>query len=304
MNESFKVTSSPHIKSGDRINRIMLDVIIALIPAGLFSIYYFGFKALLIMALCVGSCIGAEALWQVLTKQRVSIDDLSAVVTGLLLAYNLPVSVPWYIPVIGGIFAIIIVKQIFGGLGQNFMNPALAARAFLLISWAGPMTKFTVDGITSATPLSIISLGEGALPPINNLIFGTIGGSLGETSAILLLLGGLYLIFRRVISWRIPTIYIGTVLILTTLLGGQGHYEIFAGGLFLGAIFMATDYATSPMTAKGQIIFALGCGILTVVIRRFAGLPEGVSYAIILMNLVVPLIDRYTRPRAFGEVKA
>lgn len=302
MSDILKISSSPHIKSKDSVDRIMLDVIIALVPAGLFSIYYFGLKALVIMLLCIASCVAAEFVWQKATKQTVTITDLSAVVTGLLLAYNLPVNVPIWIPIIGGIFAIIIVKQIFGGLGQNFMNPALAARAFLLTSWAGHMTNFAIDGVSSATPLSMISTGEAGLPAITNLIFGTIGGSLGETSAILLLLGGIYLIARKVISWKIPVTYILTVFLLTYLVGGNGLYEIFAGGLFLGAIFMATDYSTTPMTAKGHFIFALGCGVLTVVIRRFAGLPEGVSYAIILMNLAVPLIDRYTRPRAFGEV--
>lgn len=298
----FKVTSSPHIKSKDSTSRIMLDVVLALIPAGLFSIYFFGLDAFVIILLSVLTCVGAEYAWQKLTKQPVTVRDFSALITGILLAYNLPSNVPYWMPIVGGVFAIILVKQFFGGLGQNFMNPALAARAVLLTSWAGHMSNFAVDGVSSATPLTAISLGEGALPPLSDVFVGTIGGSLGETSALFLLLGAAYLMYRGVISWRIPLTYIGTVFVLTYLFGGNGLYEIFAGGLILGAFFMATDYSTSPMTPKGHILFGIGCGLLTVVIRKFAGLPEGVSYAIILMNLAVPLIDRYTRPRTFGEV--
>lgn len=303
MSEVFKVSSSPHIRSNETTQRIMLDVAIALLPAGIFSIYKFGYQALIIILISVATCVLSEFVWQKLTKQAVTVSDISAVVTGLLLAYNLPHTVPYWMPVVGGIFAIILVKQFFGGLGQNFMNPALAARALLLTSWTAPMSTFAVDGVTSATPLTILSLGEsGDLPSLFDVFIGNIGGSLGEVSAACILLGAAYLMYRGIINWRIPFIYIGTVFLLTTLLGGNGLYEIFAGGLMLGAFFMATDYSSTPMSPKGHIIFGLGCGILTVVIRKFGGYPEGVSYAIIIMNLTVPLIDRYTRPRVFGEV--
>lgn len=298
----YTVSSSPHIHDGDTTQRIMLDVVIALIPAGIFSVWHFGLRALAIMVITILSCVAGEAIWQFLTKQKITISDFSAVITGLLLAYNLPHTVPFWLPVVGGLFAIIIVKQFFGGLGQNFMNPALAARAVLLTSWAGAMTNFTVDTVAAVTPLTALSLGSTDLPTLWEAFVGTIGGSLGETSALWLMVGGIYLIYRKVITWKIPVIYIGTVFVLTYLFGGNGLAEILYGGLFLGAIFMATDYSTTPMTGKGHIIFALGCGVLTVIIRKLGGYPEGVSYAIILMNLVVPIIDRYTKPRVFGEV--
>lgn len=308
----YTVSSSPHIHDGDTTQRIMLDVVIALIPAGIFSVWHFGLRALAIMVITTLSCVAGEAVWQFLTKQKITVFDFSAVITGLLLAYNLPHTVPFWLPVVGGLFAIIIVKQFFGGLGQNFMNPALAARAVLLTSWAGAMTNFSMDAISGAsqmvdtvatvTPLTALSLGSTDLPTLWEAFVGTIGGSLGETSALWLMVGGIYLIYRKVITWKIPVIYIGTVFVLTYLFGGNGLAEILYGGLFLGAIFMATDYSTTPMTGKGHIIFALGCGVLTVIIRKLGGYPEGVSYAIILMNLVVPIIDRYTKPRVFGEV--
>lgn len=302
MSNIYNVSSSPHIHDKDTTQRIMLDVIIALVPAGIFSIWHFGMASMLIILVSILSCVAGEYLWQKVTGQKVTVMDFSAVLTGLLLAYNLPHTVPIWIPVIGGLFAIVIVKQFFGGLGQNFMNPALAARALLLTSWAVPMSTFYVDTVATVTPLSVLSTGSGELPTLWSAFFGTIGGSLGETSALFLMLGGVYLIYRGVISWKTPVIYIGTVFILAILLGGDGLAEILYGGLFLGAFYMATDYSSSPMTSKGRMIFALGCGILTVVIRKFGSLPEGVSYAIILMNLAVPIIDRYTKPRVFGEV--
>jgi len=307
--EMYTVSSSPHIHSKDSIQGIMRDVLIALLPATLVGIWVFKFHALIVVLLSVASCIGAEALWQKLTHQKITVNDYSAAVTGLLLALNLPPTVPFWLPIVGGAFAIIIAKQLFGGLGQNFINPALAARAFLLASWPVQMTTWTIDGVTTATPLGILKEGSGALPSITDLILGNVGGCIGETSVIALLIGGVYLIYKKVISIRIPATFIGTVLILTWILGRDGMfysnaiYEIFTGGLFLGAFFMATDYASSPVTIKGQYIMGLGCGIITAVIRLYGGYPEGVSYSILIMNLAVPLIDRYTQPRIFGEVK-
>jgi len=305
----YTVSSSPHIKSNDSVQGIMRDVIIALIPATIAGIYFFGVKALLVTLVSVVSCIAAEALWQKLAHRKVTIGDLSAVVTGLLIAFNLPAAVPLWLPAIGGFFAIIIVKQFFGGIGQNIMNPALAARAFLLASWPVHMTNFTVDGVSSATALAILKSGEGELPSLFNIFIGNVGGCIGETSAIALLIGAAYLLYKKVISWHTPVAYIGSVFILTTILGRDGLvtasalYEILAGGLILGAFFMATDYTTSPMTKKGQLIFGLGCGALTTIIRLYGGYAEGVSYAILLMSLAVPFIDKYTAPRIFGEVK-
>ncbi len=294
---------APHFHAAYSTRTIMRDVIIALLPSLIFGVVYFGIDALLITIISVGAAVLAEYLWEKATKQPVTIGDLSAVVTGLLLAMNLPPDVPWWIPLIGSAFAIIFAKQIFGGIGQNFVNPALAGRCFLLVAWSGIMTKFTVDGVSAATPLSVLKMGEGTLPGLASVFLGTIPGSIGETSSLLLLLGGAYLVCRRVITCTIPLSYILTVMLLTYAFGGNGFYEIFCGGLMLGAIFMATDYTTSPMTVKGQLIMGIGCGILTAVIRKFGGYPEGVSFSILLMNLCVPLIDRFTAPKRFGEVK-
>jgi electron transport complex protein RnfD len=305
----YTVSSSPHIKSNDSVQGIMRDVIIALIPATFAGIYFFGMKALLVTLVSVLSCIAAEALWQKLAHRKITIGDLSAVVTGLLLAFNMPAAVPLWLPVIGGFFAIIIVKQFFGGIGQNIMNPALAARAFLFSSWPVHMTNFTVDGVSSATALAILKSGEGELPSLFNIFIGNVGGCIGETSVIALLIGAAYLLYKRVISWHTPVAYIGSVFILTLILGRDGFmnadalYEVCAGGLVLGAFFMATDYSTSPMTRKGQLIFGVGCGLLTTIIRLYGGYAEGVSYAILLMSLAVPFIDKFTAPRIFGEVK-
>ena len=309
----YVVSSSPHVRSKDSVNRTMLDVLIALSPAALFSIFYFGFDAALTIAICIGASVFAEWVYEKITKEKSTIGDFSAVVTGLLLAMNMPGNMPikylWWLSILGSFFAIIIVKQIFGGLGQNFMNPALGARAFLLISFAGIMTTWgpTIDGISTATPLGILKEGVGELPSIMSSFIGTIPGSLGETSAIALLIGGLYLLYRKVISWRIPVIYISTTAIMVLFFTGFDvslrGYHLFSGGLMLGAIFMATDYASSPTTAKGQIIMGVGCGLLTALIRIFGGYPEGVSFAILIMNLFVPLIDKYTVPTKFGEVK-
>ncbi|WP_315119927.1 RnfABCDGE type electron transport complex subunit D [uncultured Clostridium sp.] len=301
---NYTVSSSPHIRAKDTTKSVMRDVVIALLPATAASIYFFKLEALLVILVSVLSCVGTEYIWQKALKRKVTIGDLSAVVTGLLLAFNLPPSVPLWIPVIGGAFAIIIAKQFFGGLGQNIVNPALIARAFLLASWPTPMTTWTLDGVTTATPLAALKAGTQA-PGLMDVFLGNVGGCLGETSALALIIGGAYLIFKHVIDWRIPVTYIGTTFIITAIAGRAGNplYELFAGGLMLGAFFMATDYATSPITPLGRIIFGVGCGALTGIIRIFGGYPEGVSYSILIMNLFVPLIERWTAPKIFGKVK-
>lgn len=328
------VSSTPHVRSKDTVSGIMRDVIIALAPAAVMGVVFFGTSAAIMIIMSIVSCMFFEAMAQKIAKKPVTINDLSAVVTGLLLAMNMP-ALPltgegahpiavFAMPVVGGFFAIVVAKQVFGGLGQNFINPALAGRAFLLASYPTLMSgsafgatnfgNIAANAVTSATPLTAIKAGEltEVLPKdyINALV-GNIGGTIGETCAILLILGGIYLIVRKVISWRIPVVYILTVFILTYVFkafvpaaaGRIPVYELFTGGLMLGAFFMATDYASSPVTPKGQIIMGLGCGLLTTVIRIFGGYPEGVSYSILIMNCCVPLIDRYTRPRIFGEVK-
>ena len=313
MDEKLIVSSSPHILDNDTTRNIMLDVIIALLPATVAALYYFKTNAAIIILLSVLSAVVSEAVYQKATNQPVTINDLSAVVTGLLLAFNLPASAPWWMPIFGSAFAIIIVKQFFGGVGQNFMNPALAARIFLMISYTGRMTSWVspgVDAMSTATPLDFVKgvnhVPSGA-PKLVDMLFGNTGGSLGETSAILLILGGIYLVYRGVISIKIPAIYISTVAIATLLFGNFDinfmMYHLLAGGLMLGAFFMATDYASAPITPKGRIIFALGCGILTSVFRLYGGYPEGVGFSILLMNIASPLIEKYTKPRVFGEVK-
>lgn len=316
-NARFLVSSSPHIRSGDTTRRIMLDVIIALMPAFFAGMFYFGFRTLELTVTAVVFAVAAEAAIQKIMDKPITVNDLSAVVTGMLIAFNVPATLPLWMAAIGSIFAVTIAKQCFGGLGFNFINPALAARAMLLASWPVRMTSWVApgaDAVSTATPLAIIKDGlQGAsaagqaIPSIWNLFIGNIGGCVGETSALALLIGGAYLLFRRVISYRIPVAYIATVAVFSLLFGGFDFflmcYYILAGGLFLGAIFMATDYSTSPMSAKGQLIFGIGCGILTSLIRFYGGYPEGVSYSILLMNLATPLIDKYTMPRKFGEVK-
>ncbi len=304
------VASSPHFRAHATVQTIMGDVLIALAPALAAALYFFGFKAFTVIAVCVLASVVSEAAWQKLMGHPQTIKDLSAVVTGLLLAFNLPPTVPLWLAAFGSIFAIIVVKHFFGGIGQNIVNPALAARAMLLASWPVAMTTWAVDGMTTATPLALLKEGTVAiLPTLSDVFIGHVGGCLGETSALALLLGGAYLLWRKVISWHIPVIYISIVFVLTALLGREGWmtgnplYEIFLGGLMVGAFFMATDYTTSPMTKKGQVIFASGCGILTTLIRLYGGYAEGVSYSILIMNLFVPLIDKVTVPRIFGEVR-
>lgn len=307
------VSSSPHIRDENTIQRIMLDVIIALLPATLGALYYFRINAAKIIILSVFTAVVSEAVFQKIRKQPLTINDLSAVVTGLLLAFNIPASAPWWIPVLGAIIAIVVVKQFFGGIGHNFMNPALAARIMLMVSYTGHMTNWIepgADAISTATPLSFVKgLTEvpDKAPKLFDLFIGNIGGSLGETSAVLLILGGIYLIYRGVISIQIPVIYIATVAVATLIFGGFDvyfmMYHLLAGGLMLGAIFMATDYASVPVTPKGKAIFALGCGIITSIIRLYGGYPEGVGFSILLMNIAAPLIEKYTSPRVFGEVR-
>jgi electron transport complex protein RnfD len=283
----------------------MAWVLIALAPAGLAGVWFLGVRSILVAAVCVASCVAAEAVWQKLSKQKVTVSDLSAAVTGLLLAYNVPPTIPLWMAACGSVFAMVIVKHFFGGLGQNIVNPALAGRAMMLICWPVAMTTWTLHGVSGSTPLALLKGAEGAvtaLPPFSDVFLGNIGGCIGETSVLALLIGGGILIFKGIISWRIPVTYIATVAAMSAVFGRSGGplYEIMTGGLMLGAIFMATDYTTSPMTARGQFIFAVGCGLLTALIRTYGGYPEGVSYSILIMNTVVPIIDKMTAPRVFG----
>jgi electron transport complex protein RnfD len=284
---------------------IMANVIGALVPAGLAGVYFFGARAIAVMAVCVVACVASEALWQKMSGAKITVSDFSAALTGLLLAYNLPPSIPFWMAAAGGVFSIIIVKQFFGGLGQNIINPALAGRAMMLICWPVAMTTWSIHGISGPTPLNVIKFAGTELPPLIDMAVGGIGGCIGETSALAILIGGVYLTARGIISWRIPVVYITVVMAATALAGRSGGpvAELLAGGLMLGAFFMATDYATSPMTAPGQVIFAAGCGVITALIRAFGVYPEGVSYSILIMNLTVPLIDRLTPPRVLGEAK-
>lgn len=326
MEKKWIVSSSPHLRSRDTVTGIMLDVIIALLPALAASVILFGFQALLLTAVCVASCVATEAISRRLMKRGSSIGDLSAVVTGILLAFNLPVSLPLWMAVIGCIFAIVVVKQFFGGIGQNFVNPALAGRIMLMMSfpsqmsvWTKPLMGKAADAaVTTATPMASLtqalqsginadSLKEANLPTLLEMFIGQRQGSMGEICAAALLIGFLYLLIRRVITPVIPLVYIGTVALLMLFAGGFNlqfvAYELLGGGLLLGAIFMATDYTTSPITTKGKIIYAVGCGLLTTVIRLFGSLPEGVSFSIILMNILVPHIERLTTPKPFGTAE-
>ncbi|HAX34832.1 MAG TPA: Na+-transporting NADH:ubiquinone oxidoreductase subunit D [Tyzzerella sp.] len=308
---NFVVSGTPHVRSKESIQSIMRDVIIALVPATAAGIYYFGLRALILIVAAIISAVFFEWLYEKITKKPVTINDLSAVVTGLLLAMNLPASAPVWVAIVGSAFAIIFAKQLFGGLGQNFINPALAGRAFLLASYPTEMTTWVVpnglaaDAATYATPLAQLKNGAPAAS-LKQLVMGQVGGTIGETCAIALIIGGIYLLYKHVISWKIPVIYIATVFILFAVIGRHGMrmplQEIFAGGVMLGGIFMATDYASSPVTPKGQVIFAVGAGLLTYLIRTFGGYPEGVSYSILIMNCCVPLIERFTEPTIFGAL--
>ncbi len=348
MTNLLKVSSSPHIYTRESTSRIMLTVAIALMPAAIGAVWFFGLPALLLVVLAAGSAVGAEYLWCRLRRKPQTIGDWSALVTGLLLAFNLPANAPWWLAVIGGAFAVIIVKELFGGLGFNIWNPALAARAFLLASWPTKMISsgdfpaprnstlsgLQLDALTQATPLQFI---KNNLEPVlqdpaafsadqvqaahraleqlsttgyyQDLFLGRVGGVLGETSALLLLAGGLFLLVRGYIDWRIPVGYLGSVALLAWVFGplgwftGDALFHLLTGGVILGALFMATDMVTSPVTPRGKWIFAVGCGLITMLIRFKGGYPEGVSYAILLMNTTVPLIDAYTRPKIYGGLE-
>lgn len=324
MENKLIVSSSPHVRTNKDTSYIMKQVVIALLPATLAALFFFRLSALNVIFFCVTGSVGAEFLCQKISKQESTIGDFSAVVTGLLLAFNVPASLPWWMCLLGAAFAIIVVKMVFGGIGNNFVNPALAARAFLLASFPVAMTLWTrtgvnwvssgnIDAYTTATPLSFLKAGSNGVSSladsgisISNMLIGNIGGCIGETSAVLIILGGLYLMYKGIINYVIPTFYICTVAILMFILGGFNFtfviYELLAGGLMLGAFFMLTDYITSPMTKKGQIIYAVLAGLITTVIRLYGGYPEGVSYSILLVNIMTPLIDKYTKTKVFGEV--
>lgn len=324
MENKLIVSSSPHVRTNKDTSYIMKQVVIALLPATLAALFFFRLSALNVIFFCVTGSVGAEFLCQKISKQESTIGDFSAVVTGLLLAFNVPASLPWWMCLLGAAFAIIVVKMVFGGIGNNFVNPALAARAFLLASFPVAMTMWTrtgvnwvssgnIDAYTTATPLSFLKAGSNGVSSladsgisISNMLIGNIGGCIGETSAVLIILGGLYLMYKGIINYVIPTFYICTVAILMFILGGFNFtfviYELLAGGLMLGAFFMLTDYTTSPMTKKGQIIYAVLAGLITTVIRLYGGYPEGVSYSILLVNIMTPLIDKYTKTKVFGEV--
>lgn len=316
MNNKYIVSAAPHIHTKTSVSGIMCDVIIALMPSAVFGCLMFGYKAAVLIVTCILSCMTSEFIFNKLIKKKNTLGDCSAVVTGLLLALNLPPTIPVYMAAIGSAFAIIIVKQVFGGLGKNFMNPALAARCFMLVAWTSAMTTFVnplagygVDALSSATPLAVMKSGSDKLPTLKNAFLGFIPGTIGETSSLMILIGFAYLLIRKVISPRIPIAYVTAFAILTFFFGNKGEMsainytllQICTGGLLFGAVFMATDYVTTPTTPNGMIIFGIGCGILTFVIRRFGGYPEGASFSIILMNIAAPLIEKATIPKSFGQ---
>jgi electron transport complex protein RnfD len=339
MEDKFHISPSPHIKDADSIPRIMVTVVAALIPAGVGAVYFFGLRALWVIIAATITAVLTELIFQAILKRPISITDGSAVITGMLLAYNLPAEVPLWLPIVGSFVGVSIGKMVFGGLGYNPMNPALIGRAFVMASWPVRMTVFEtiprggtlsgIDAITNATPLNVfkhardvlINTSEHTTEQVTeatqaisqlysshgDLFFGRVGGCLGETSVLLLLIGAVFLMYRRIIGWKIPFTYIGTVAVLSWVFGGTEGlftgdpiFHVLSGGLILGAFFMATDMVTTPVTFKGRLLFGTGCGILTVIIRLWGGYPEGVSYSILLMNLTTPLIDRYTKPKVFG----
>ena len=303
------VSSAPHVVSPVNTSRIMLDVIIALVPAVAMATFVFGMRALLLTAVCAASCVFFEYAVEKILKRDVTIGDMSAAVTGVILSLNLPANLPFWMACVGSFIAIVIVKQLFGGMGQNFANPAITARVALFIGFATAMTNFplpaaqqTADAITGATPLALFAKGL-EVPSNGAMFFGTVGGSMGETSALALLIGGAYLLFKKVIEPTIPACFIGTVAVMALLTGNDPIFHVCAGGVMLGAIFMATDYVTSPITTKGKVIFGVGCGLLTMIIRLYASYPEGVSFAILIMNILTPHIDNLTIPALNGVPK-
>lgn len=307
MENKLYVSSSPHMRGHNSTRRIMLDVIIALLPAAIASVVIFGAKALMLIGICIASCVLLEYISRKIMKRDTTIGDLSAVVTGLLLALNLPVDIHPLIAMFGCLVAIVVVKQMFGGIGMNFVNPALAARIVLLVSFPSAMMRWVpafwyqngVDATTAATPL----VAEKGTFSYIDLLLGNCGGSIGEVCAAALLLGGVYLIIRKVISPIIPCVYLATAALMSLAIGEDPLYQLLSGGLMLGAIFMATDYTTSPVTKWGKVVFAVGCGVLTMLLRAFSNMPEGVSFSILLMNILVPHIERLTAPRTMGYVK-
>ena len=314
MENLLHVSASPHIHSGRSTQSIMRDVLLALLPAAIAGTVIFGLRALLVVAVCVASCVLFEALYNKITKKDQTIGDLSAAVTGLLLGLNLPATAPIWQCVIGCLFAIILVKCLFGGIGYNLVNPAITARVFMLVAFGGSMAAHgmpvIVDTASSATPLAILANGgaDGGTVALTDLLLGTTGGAIGETCAAALLLGFVYLLVRRIITWHIPTAYIGTVFVMYLLTGGFDFMHalsmVLSGGLILGAVFMATDYVTSPPTAYGKLLFGLGAGLLTYLIRDFGVYPEGVSFAILFMNILTPYIEKLTAHKVFGGTKA
>ncbi len=308
MNKILNVSSSPHLRHPDTTQGIMLDVIIALLPAAIFGCVIFGWRAALVLAVCVASCFIFEFLWNIICKKQQSAFDLSAIVTGLLLGMNLPRTIPLWMAVVGSFVAIVIVKQLFGGIGHNFANPAITARIVLMVSFPVAMTSyvepFAVDTVSSATPLASLYGDATSAVTVKDAFFGIQGGCIGETSAFLLIIGGLYLMLRRVINPVIPVCFVGTVALASLIAGQNVGLCVFSGGLMLGAIFMATDYTTSPTTNLGKAVFGICCGLITFIIRYFGALPEGVSYSILLMNILTPYINRLTTRKPFGFVKA
>jgi len=307
--EKYVITPTPHIRDPITIERIMLLVLIALAPAAIMGVVMFGLRALLVILVTVGSAVGFEWLYQRITKQESTIKDYSAAVTGLLLAFNVPPTVPLWLPIVGSFVAIVVAKQLFGGLGQNFINPALAGRAFLMAAYMPHMAGGFVEPLTGFLDFDVIAMATPLAPDgewdFISMLIGRQGGTIGETSAILLILGGLFLLYKKIISWHIPVAFIGTVAVLTFLLEpgwtfATPTFHVLAGGLLLGAFFMATDYSSSPVSPLGKLIMGFGCGLITVLIRLYGGYPEGVSYAILLMNCCVPLIDKFTKPKIFG----
>lgn len=314
MSELFRVSSAPHVRAKASTQNVMMWVCIAMLPTACFGIYNFGLRALLLIIATVLSCVASETVYNLIAKKKNTIGDLSAVVTGMILALNMPVTLPIWMAVLGGVFAIVVVKMLFGGLGQNFMNPALAGRCFLLIAFTSEMSNFVTDTYTSATPLAELKATKGMIVPwskyqLVDLFIGNTPGTIGETSTLALLIGAAILVAMKIISLRIPVAYLGSFAILMFLFGTTPFdvnvvlAQLMAGGIMFGAWFMATDYATSPITKNGQILFGICCGVLTFLFRTIGGTPEGVSYAIILSNLLVPLIEKITVPRAFGVVK-
>ncbi len=309
----LRLSTGPHLHATETTRSLMQDVLIALLPAAVAGIYLFGERAAVLLAVSVASAVLAEAAWQRLAGQPLQVRDLSAAVTGLLLGLNLPSSAPWWLAVVGSVFAIVVVKQLFGGIGHNFLNPALAARAVLLTSWPARMTTFFLperlveiggasaaqfgDAVTSATPLA-----KGGTA-IMDLLLGNVPGSIGEVCKVAILLGFAYLLVRGTIGFHIPVLFVGTVALMTWLLGGDPLVAVLSGGVLFGAVFMATDYTTNPMLARGQCVFAVGCGVIVTLIRQYGGYPEGVTYAILLMNVLTPLLDKWMKRRVYGEVK-